>query len=72
MQNFPGIVWSLPAEAVAAKLDASRLEDFRIDPAARSRYVEKFLGFDDTRSSERVLDEIERVSSRAPAVARSS
>ena len=71
MQNFPGIVWSLPAEAVAAKLDASRLEDFRIDPAARSRYVEKFLGFDDTRSSERVLDEIERVSAAAPAVARS-
>ena len=72
MQNFPGIVWSLPAEAVAAKLDASRLEDFRIDPAARSRYVEKFLGFDDTRSSERVLDEIERVSAAAPAVARFS
>ena len=71
MQNFPGIVWSLPAEAVAAKLDASRLEDFRIDPAERSRYVEKFLGFDDTRSSERVLDEIERVSAAAPAVARS-
>ena len=71
MQNFPGIVWTLPAEEVTAKLDTSRLEDFRIDPAARSRYVEKFLGFDDTRSSERVLDEIERVSAAAPAAARS-
>jgi hypothetical protein len=72
MQNFPGVVWTMRAEETAARLDAARLEDFTIDSAARSQYVEKFLGFDDPRSSERVLDEIERVSAAAPAVARSS
>ena len=72
MQNFPGVVWTMQAEETAARLDAARLQDFAIDPTARREYVEKFLGFDDVRSSDRVLDEIERVSAAAPAVVRST
>jgi len=71
MQNFPGVVWSLPVAEVAGRLERARLPDFSLDLAARRHYVEKFLGFDDTRSSERVLDEIERVGATAPAAARS-
>lgn len=60
LQNFDGVVWSAdPGEAVTL-LDRSRLADFRLDHETRRQYVEKFLGFDDTRSSERVLDVIER------------
>jgi len=59
LQNFAGVVWSAaPAEAMAL-LERSGLRDFRVDPAARRRYVERFVGFDDTRASERVLDVIE-------------
>jgi hypothetical protein len=71
VQNFPGVVWTLPAPNVAARLDTADLESFRLDPVARRRYVETFLGFDDTASSARVLDEIERVSAATPAGQRS-
>ena len=60
LQNFAGVVWSVDAGEAVTLVGRSRLGDFRIDPDARGRYVEKFLGFDDTRSSERVLDVIER------------
>lgn len=70
MQNFPGVVWTVPGTEAAARLAAAGLGDFRVDPDARRRYVEKFLGFDDTTSSGRVLDEIQRVIAAAPAVVR--
>jgi hypothetical protein len=70
-QNFPGVVWTLPAADVAARLEGADLGGFRLDPLARRRYVETFLGFDDTASSARVLDEIERVIAAAPAGQRS-
>lgn len=60
LQNFPGIVWPVGHSEAAGLLRASALRDFAVDPEARRRYVEKFLGFDDTRSSERILDAIER------------
>lgn len=61
IQNFPGVVWTIPALDLAARLDAADLGSFRLAAEARRRYVETFLGFDDTASSTRVLDEIERV-----------
>jgi hypothetical protein len=67
MQNFPGVVWTVAGERAAAYLDSTDLGDFRMDRPARSRYVEQFLGFDDTLSSGRVLDEIERVCAETPA-----
>jgi len=62
IQNFPGVVWSIPAAHMSDHLDGADLGTFRLDPEARRRYVETFLGFDDTASSGRVLDHIERVS----------
>lgn len=60
LQNFPGIVWFTEHSQAARRLEGSTLGDFKIDPEARRRYVERFLGFDDARSSHRVLDVIER------------
>ena len=59
LQNFPGIVWSADAAEATRMLRSATLADFRVDPEARGRYVETFLGFDDSRSSERVLDLVE-------------
>jgi hypothetical protein len=60
LQNWDGLVWSAALEAAPDRLAGAKLGHFEIDPAARRRYVERYLGFDDTRSSERVLDVIER------------
>ncbi len=60
LQNFPGVVWSTtPAEAIA-RLGVATLADFRVDAERRRAYVARFVGFDDTRSSDRALDVIER------------
>lgn len=67
LQNFPGVVWTVEYDGAAALLDRASLADFKVDAAARADYVEKFLGFDDTRSSHRVLDVIERAAGLSPA-----
>jgi hypothetical protein len=60
LQNFAGVVWSAtPVEAIT-RLDGATLADFRVDAERRRAYVAQFVGFDDTRSSDRVLDVIER------------
>lgn len=59
LQNFPDAVWSAPHDGVPALLDGRTLDDFRMSPTARRAYVERYLGFDDLRSSRRVLDLIE-------------
>jgi len=60
LQNFAGVVWSAtPAEAIA-HLGVATLADFRVDAERRRAYVAQFVGFDDTRSSDRALDVIER------------
>ena len=65
LANFPGIVWAVPGDEAASRFAAATsIGDFRVDPDARRRYVEKFLGFDDTRASMRVLETIERIASR--------
>jgi hypothetical protein len=60
LQKFAGVVWSMEHDEAPARLDLLTLADFKIDPEARRRYIERFVGFDDTGSSERVLDVIER------------
>jgi len=35
------------------------LSDFEMDPDARKRYVKKFLGFDDGKSSSRVFEAVQ-------------
>jgi len=73
LSNFPGVAWFTrrPEEAVSL-LEGRTLADFRLDPAARRAYVERYLGFDDLGSSRRVLQAIEddaRVSSASPEAA---
>jgi hypothetical protein len=61
LQNFPGIVWPVEGRDAGALVRGASLEDFRVERTARRRYVEKFLGFDDTQSSRRVLERMEDV-----------
>jgi hypothetical protein len=60
LQNFAGVVWAVGGPDAARRVAAASLADFRLDPAQRRRYVEKFLGFDDTDSSVRVVAAMER------------
>jgi len=45
-------------------LPGASLKDFLMDLMIRARFVDTFLGFDDTRSSERFLDLVEARSER--------
>jgi hypothetical protein len=72
LSNFPGVAWFTPPEGAVALLEGRTLADFRLDPAARRAYVERYLGFDDLGSSRRVLQVIEddaRVSSASRGAA---
>ena len=60
LQNFEGVVWSSDRRTAERLLEGRKLADFAVNPDTRRAYVEKYLGFDDTRSSQRVLDVIER------------
>ncbi len=60
LQRFTGIVWGVGHEEAPDRLRGLTLADFKIDPEARRRYLERFVGGDDGRSSQRVLDVIER------------
>jgi hypothetical protein len=60
LQNWKGVVWSVALDAAPALLAQAKLAGLAVDPEARRAYVERYLAFDDTRSSERVLDVIER------------
>jgi hypothetical protein len=70
LQNLPGIVWPVSHAGAAGLLRRAALRDFAVDAGARRRYVEKFLGFDDTRSSVRVLERIEGAGGLSPAAPR--
>lgn len=56
LQNYPGVVSRVPHTEAVSFLDAARLGTFRIDSSARTAYVRHFLGFDDTHSSQRIVD----------------
>lgn len=60
LQRWAGVVWSMEHDEAPMRLTGRTLADFKIDPEARRRYIERFVGFDDARASERVLDVIER------------
>ena len=63
--NFPGASYFMSFPQVFDALSHASLKDFPVEPMARARFVRTFLGFDDTRSSERVLDLIESRSEQA-------
>ena len=62
--DFPGVSTVLEVSEAIASLPRSALDDFKVDAQARAAYVEKFLGYDDGRSSKRVLDELRREQSQ--------
>jgi hypothetical protein len=64
LQRWAGLVWSMEHAEASSRLAALTLADFKIDPAARDRYIKRFVGFDDARASERVLDVIARGAGR--------
>lgn len=62
--NWPGTAYCVPLRAAFDGLRRWDLTDFPLDGAARKRYVERFLGFDDGRSAGRLLDVAERLGGR--------
>jgi hypothetical protein len=68
MQNWPGVVRSAGIEEAPAVLAGWKREDWTMGAAARRAYVERYVGFDDTASSGRVLDVIERTGALSPRV----
>jgi hypothetical protein len=62
--NWPGTAYCVPLREAFGGLRRWGLADFPLDTAARKRYVERFLGFDDGRSSGRLLDVAERLGGR--------
>jgi hypothetical protein len=54
--SFPGVTYPLSVEQMVAELARRRLADFPLEPAARAHYLEKFVGFDDGKASDRLLD----------------
>jgi hypothetical protein len=54
--SFPGVTYPLSVERVVADLPGRRIADFPVEPAARTHYLEKFVGSDDGKASERLLD----------------
>ena len=54
--NWPGVAYGVPLREAFDGLARWSLDDFPLDPGARAEYVERLLGFDDSRSSERLLD----------------
>jgi plasmid stabilization system protein ParE len=54
--NFRGVVYARGLGEFVEGFARSRIADYPLEPAARAQYVEKFVGFDDGKSSDRVLD----------------
>jgi hypothetical protein len=57
--NAPGVAYWQPLDSAFDGLRAWGLADFPLEPGAQRRYVRRFLGFDDGRSSARLLDALE-------------
>jgi hypothetical protein len=54
--NWPGVAYGVPLREAYDGFGRWSLADFPLDASARRDYVERFLGFDDGRSSARLLD----------------
>lgn len=54
--NFPGVTYPMRIGEIVADLRRRRLADFPVEPAARAQYLEKFVGTDDGKASDRLLD----------------
>jgi hypothetical protein len=54
--NWPGVAYGVPLREAYDGFGRWTLDEFPLDAGARRDYVERFLGFDDGRSSVRLLD----------------
>jgi hypothetical protein len=63
--NFPGVVYPRRLGEFLDGFATTRLADYPLDPVARSQYIEKFIGFDDGKSSDRVLDAVQSLVERS-------
>lgn len=59
MQAWAGVVTGVGWETAVGYLDALQVPPL-VDPFARQAYVSRFLGFDDCKTSARILDLVER------------
>jgi len=57
--QFKGVSTTMDIPNVIRDLPNLTLSDFEMDPDARKRYVKKFLGFDDGKSSSRVFEAVQ-------------
>jgi len=57
--NYPGVITSIDCSKIVEHLRRADLKDFAMEPSQRSKYVSAFMGFDDMRSSVRILDSME-------------
>lgn len=61
MYQFRGVAETMSIGEAIERLPERRLSEFGSEPFAKKAYTEKFLGFDDGRSSSRLLDAVQRV-----------
>ena len=61
LYNWPGVAYWKPLATAFDGLRRWTLADFEFDTSARRSYVEHLLGFDDGRSSSRLLDLVARL-----------
>jgi len=54
--NFPGVTYPLGVADLVADFPRRRFADFPLEPAARAQYLDKFVGRDDGKASDRLLD----------------
>jgi hypothetical protein len=54
--GFAGVVYPLSVPEIVTDLPRRRLADFALEPVARAQYLHKFVGVDDGKASDRLLD----------------
>jgi hypothetical protein len=54
--NFRGVTYPVSVAEMVGDFARRRLADFPLEPAARAQYLEKFVGSDDGKASDRLLD----------------
>ncbi|MBW1713168.1 MAG: hypothetical protein JRJ59_08490, partial [Deltaproteobacteria bacterium] len=56
-----GVIWRFQLPELFDRLPSLTMDQLKIDFPMRRAFIEKLLGFDDGKSSERVLEAIERL-----------
>ena len=57
--HYPGVTYSWTVPETITRLPSARLDDFPLDPTARRRYLERFLGHEDLDVSARILHDLD-------------